>query len=257
MTNDEFIEKLNIILEKVGDAIGDDEYMDYIIVSSDPDCDADIGIDENGFLTIRRKKTYLSVSDVIAIKYRARLDESSTIDGYVRFICKDNIEARFDLDNFFKCTEITIDGRTFYQSACDIITSKDFNGEKDFWLNNKGDEILFYRDQGNSKKVIIPEGVVKIAPHAFQGAAIEELVTSNTLKCIGSWAFENCKSLKKIDLKMVEEIDNWAFYKCDSLCGKIEIPSSMRKISEKAFPSNLSGEDFINHSSIDIFKCLG
>ncbi len=67
-------------------------------------------------------------------------------------------------------------------------------------------------------KVIVPEGVKIIQKNAFSDLKfLEEVQLSSTVKDIYVSAFENCTSLKTINLNRVVKIENNAFNNCTSL----------------------------------------
>ena len=70
MRNDEFVSKFQEILDKVDEMCKLD--FDRIIVSNDPDCDPDYGVDELGRIIIDGDKTNLPVERLEQIKYRAK-----------------------------------------------------------------------------------------------------------------------------------------------------------------------------------------
>ncbi|MCR5223911.1 MAG: leucine-rich repeat domain-containing protein [Bacilli bacterium] len=82
--------------------------------------------------------------------------------------------------------------------------------EGDFIIGgNNQDELLGY--VGESKKVVIPEGIEKIGEHCFDGIELEEVILPSTL----------------------EEIKNGAFG--DIGLTRLEVPSSVTKIEDDAF----------------------
>lgn len=68
MESKEFVEKFISILTKVKDICGYN-CMEYYVISDDPDCDVDFGVDEKGFLIIESKISNLKVSDLKQIRY--------------------------------------------------------------------------------------------------------------------------------------------------------------------------------------------
>lgn len=105
---------------------------------------------------------------------------------------------------------------------------------------------------GESRDVVIPDGVHAIAKEAFDSSAIrsivipEGVVKVNLHKCselesvslpstIRTIEMYGCKSLERISLPQgMTEIDNLAFNGCHSL-GEIEIPGSVTSIGYAAF----------------------
>ena len=85
MTKNEFVIKLKEILKKAGNIA--EVSLDWIVVSNDPDCDADFGIDTEGHLILGQKKTWLPLSKLESIRYRAISDEYAfnKFDSYISF----------------------------------------------------------------------------------------------------------------------------------------------------------------------------
>lgn len=97
-----------------------------------------------------------------------------------------------------------------------------------------GKDIIGYRSGKNVRKVVIPEGVVKIMERAFSSSDISEVVLPNTLRIIGKDAFGNCENLKNIIIPDgVTIIPDSAF--CFSGLEKITLPDSVEEIRNSAF----------------------
>lgn len=83
--------------------------------------------------------------------------------------------------------------------------------------------------------VYIPETVTKIGKQAFSKSKITQVVIPNSVKRIGLGAFNNCTSLKSIEIPSgVTMILSNTFFSCESL-QSVTIPNSVRKISKDAF----------------------
>lgn len=90
--------------------------------------------------------------------------------------------------------------------------------------------------RGNSRRVIIPEGVVEIADYVFQNMSyLESIQLPTTLLSIRDSAFSECKSLKEIVIpKNVNSIRFGAFSGCTSLT-EITIPNSVTYLGSCVF----------------------
>lgn len=90
--------------------------------------------------------------------------------------------------------------------------------------------------RGNSRRVIIPEGVVEIADYVFQNMSyLESIQLPTTLLSIRDSAFSECKSLKEIVIpKNVNSIRWGAFSGCTSLT-EITIPNSVTYLGSYVF----------------------
>ena len=93
MTKNEFKTKLKEILKKAGEMA--DIPLGWMVVSNDPDCDADFGIDLEGNLILGQKKTWLPVSKLKSIRYRAILEEyeQTAFDSYISFCFEDDLKV--------------------------------------------------------------------------------------------------------------------------------------------------------------------
>lgn len=95
----------------------------------------------------------------------------------------------------------------------------DFANEYATPLHSGG--VLLLNEQFVSGRIVIPEGVEKIAPYAFSGCAdVTEFVLPDSVKSIGKFAFVNCKTLTDINIpESVTDLGAYIFYGCDELTG--------------------------------------
>lgn len=85
------------------------------------------------------------------------------------------------------------------------------------------------------KEIIIPEGVIEIGADAFWGANITSLVIPNSVKTIGSNAFQRCSHLTSLTIgSSVKEICDSAFSYCEELTS-VTFPNSVTTIGEGSF----------------------
>ena len=69
-----------------------------------------------------------------------------------------------------------------------------------------------------SPNIAVPEGVVKIGTHAFEGEYCESVIFPSTLKTVGKEAFNHCSELREVIIPDgVEELGSRAFNNCGSL----------------------------------------
>ncbi len=90
--------------------------------------------------------------------------------------------------------------------------------------------------QGNSSKVILPEGIKKIAFGTFKDRKeIEEITLPQSLETIDDYAFYSCTTLKEINIpKNVKSIGCLAFGDCES-CQNIKIGEGLELLKKFAF----------------------
>lgn len=82
--------------------------------------------------------------------------------------------------------------------------------------------------------LVIPEGITEIADNAFQLTDITNVKLPSTLETIGNFAFDQCASLKYLDLGGAVTIGEAAFGSCGSLVSVV-IPDSVTTIELSAF----------------------
>ena len=83
----------------------------------------------------------------------------------------------------------------------------------------------------------VPEGVVDIEAHAFEGCHVENVIVPATVRRIGDHAFESCLELKEVEFgdgSVLEDIGEMAFYECSKLekCG---IPAGVKRLAANVF----------------------
>ena len=81
--------------------------------------------------------------------------------------------------------------------------------------------------------------VTELSTKAFAESGIKSITLPDSVKLIGSGAFQNCEKLKTVTFgKGVTEIENFAF--SDTGLETIEVPASVTKIGTQAFEKNES-----------------
>ncbi|MBR2004481.1 MAG: leucine-rich repeat domain-containing protein, partial [Thermoguttaceae bacterium] len=89
---------------------------------------------------------------------------------------------------------------------------------------------------GRAGEIVVPEGVVWIAPDAFSGGAVESIVFPQTLEGIGEKAFANCRALKSVvgAPKTLETIRAETFASCVAL-ERFDWPENLQNVEKGAF----------------------
>ncbi len=105
------------------------------------------------------------------------------------------------------------------------------------YYDEKPDSVLSSDEQFYYKFINENEKTVRIT--GYNGNDVELAVPAeidgNTVQCIGSWAFYNCRSLVNVSIpQTVTNIENAAFYSC-SMLKTIEIPESVKNIGAYTF----------------------
>ena len=90
---------------------------------------------------------------------------------------------------------------------------------------------------GNSAKVIIPDGVRTIGENAFyDNDTVQELVLPDSVTYINSYAFAECSCLSKVHLsKNLISIGKYAFAWDDELKVTLILPEGLQILGERAF----------------------
>lgn len=108
-----------------------------------------------------------------------------------------------------------------------------FNSTAEFEVDTKGTLVQY---NGKGGDVVLPEGLVKIADHAFfQNDRILTVTVPASVKVIGAYAFAECGELEEIKLpEGLETILDHAFAECTAL-RSIEIPDGILAIKQHTF----------------------
>ena len=135
--------------------------------------------------------------------------------------------------------------------------------------NLKRIESLVFKSCGFSGSLTIPNSVTEIGHHAFYDCNnfTQELILSENLKTIGSYAFAGCSGFSKGNLTIpnsVTVIGIGAFSDCSSFNGKLTLPENLTKIGKEVFKNCkcLSGDLTIPNSVTEIgegafYDCKG
>jgi hypothetical protein len=109
-----------------------------------------------------------------------------------------------------------------------------------------------------SGDITIPEvakgyRVIQIETSAFEQAAITSVFIPNSVKTIGSYAFQRCVDLKSVRLsKQLTRIAGYTFYGCKSLTS-IDIPEGVTSIGDYAFAGCEQLKEITIPSSVEQF----
>ncbi len=102
------------------------------------------------------------------------------------------------------------------------------------------------------KKIIVKDGISKIAIEAFKDSKVEEVILPETLTKIDNTAFCDCTHLKKINLpKNLKSIGSMAFY--NTSLKEISFPENIDYIGRRAFAkTNLIIDNFTLSKNIKV-----
>eukprot|EP00984_Skeletonema_dohrnii_P007144 scaffold2577_cov104-Skeletonema_dohrnii-CCMP3373.AAC.6 len=125
----------------------------------------------------------------------------------------------------------------------------DDDGDRNFYLYRGG------RAPQHVTHVRIDKSVEAIEENAFDGCEhLVQVVTHDEIRRVGKWAFRNCKSLRRINLKSVVEIGVMAFVVCGNL-ESVEFGDKLEIIESYAF-NRCSSLQRLNLPSIVTIKLL-
>ena len=255
MDGETFVKKFGEIIEKVS-KITEMEYNDRVVISDDPDCDVDYGIDGKGNLIIDGNNTNLKVSELKDIRYRAKRGCIDEENGYIKLLFDKDLVIYIYFDDYYSLGDgkygIVCNGHYIYAS----VDMKGLSWDGRFLIS---DQKLVRCIASNEKVVEVPEGVTEIGEYAFYNSKeIEKIVLSKSVKRIESWAFGQC-GVKEIELANVEIIESKAFG--HTTIEHIVFPKTITYVGEAAFYDNTamdSIECIENHSNVvideNIFK---
>lgn len=124
----------------------------------------------------------------------------------------------------------------------------------DTFVVDEDGTLLFYNGSENIKKIIVPEGVEAIGPHAFHGCDIRSVTLPESCEYIYEGAFES-SSLEHIDLNRVSVIYPRAFF--NTHLNSISLPKGVA-VNDEAFAeceslvsiNGIDGCSFFAESSI-------
>lgn len=232
MTKEQFIKKMREILKKT------ERYYGTIIISDDPDCDVDFGVDDKGMLILgMRNTTWLPVKELEKIKYRVIPEEyeGHPLDSYICFEFKNKtrVYTGIGLDYWPGEKFAFVYNDTYWgiDNAKEVITA-DYNWDQPDEFIIKGNKLVGY--MGKEANIIIPNGIKVIGNSAFKSytGVMESVKLSDTVKEIESFAFGVTK-LKSIDLNKVEIIGDDAFRA--SQLEQVTLPKSLKVLGEQVF----------------------
>lgn len=170
-----------------------------------------------------------------------RMDDAPPVIAF-----KNSCELSDTVGMTFKtCKEFEIIGEGAYKSVDGIIYSADMS-------------ILVKCPAGREGKIVIPDGVVEIAPGAFSNSCIQEVVFPDSLRRLGMSAFAFCKRLERVDfghgLKEIGDYDNNNCFRSCSKISSLDIPEQVKFISPFAFQKCKQLKTLILHEGIEYIE---
>ena len=211
----------------------------------------DLNYERNGYNVERIKNTAKTV--IIPSSYKGL---PVTVDTYNLCINADrtnndvveeivftsgiSITKSVSFENATSLKRITVEEDNPYMKSIDgVLYSKD------------GKELICYPAAKEGKSYVIQNGTENVRASAFySNKYIENIVVPDSVISIGQGVFNECTSLKDVELsKNIELIDNATFNNCTSL-KKITIPGNVKTIKVMAFMNCSSLETVIIPNSV-------
>ncbi|MCI1720437.1 MAG: leucine-rich repeat domain-containing protein [Bacteroidales bacterium] len=125
------------------------------------------------------------------------------------------------------CGEMDTLRTDYVFSSCVIPASVTYNGHT-YRVTGIGNGA--FEGCENLKSVTLPATIINIGEEAFSESGIVSIVLPNSVKRIGEFCFQDCKSLKTVTLSnSMSYITKQAFMDCEKLMS-ITIPSSIKSI---------------------------
>lgn len=153
---------------------------------------------------------------------------------YVTTIYSNAFSDCVNLENIWLSDDITYVSNFLTFKNCKNLKYNEKDGNK--YLGSKTNKYLYlaYADTANTSTISIENGCKYIGGDAFSGRDMTEVKIPETVKVIGSYAFNYCTELEHITIPdSVTFIDEYAFNHC--AIKSIEIPSSVTSISNGTF----------------------
>lgn len=228
--------------------------------------EGDVFIDNEGVIYSEDKKRLIRFADTITIEKYKVISECEIIDdrsfeefltyaghSYEEMCFSGNSLKEIELSDGLK--EVSFAGCRHLEQIRipDSVRSITIPEEK-YQLTSiqvsKGNPVFDSRDGCNAiidsssnelilgcSRSFIPAGIISIGDYSFHQSAIEELTIPETVRHIGTWAFNHCPRLKRLSIlsPKIDLTDGDAFLEdCWSL-ESIEIHSRIENISHEAF----------------------
>ena len=162
---------------------------------------------------------------------------------------------------FYNCSSLTkviiprsvttMGEKVFYNCTGELVINNHTLVEKNYTSSNYPSNSSNGWLYGNKfTKLTLGDNVAKIGSYAFQNcSSLKSITIPNSVTSIGDTAFSDCKSLTSVTIpEGVSSIGNAAFWGCNSL-KSINIPNSVTSIGSSAF-SNCTGKLIINSKAL-------
>ncbi|MGN0476088.1 MAG: leucine-rich repeat protein, partial [Ruminococcus sp.] len=192
---------------------------------------------ENELLVYQGNDTTVAIPDEVETISVSAFQNNSTIEEVV---LNENL-TKIDSYAFENCVNLknvkmnrnleSMGSRAFYN--CTSLSEINFSEA----ITSIG-SYAFFGCTGLDGELRIPETVKSIGNYAFSGDnSLEKvkIVGNSDGTSVGSYAFQNCKSMTSVDLGSVKTIGAYAFQNCSSLSSTLTIPDSVVSANEGAF----------------------
>lgn len=190
-------------------------------------------------------EAFLNCKDLVTINFSGKAfenSESKTIKSNTFKGCSSLVEVTLpdaittlQADSFVDCTSLEMVHCLAKNLDKDAFRNTAFENSFENGVIVYNNILLKYA--GESKDLVIPEGVIDVSANALQDSDIESVSIPSTLKSIEESAFEGCKNLKSFtcdENSSLEVIHKNAFKDCTAL-EEISLSKTLNTIGEYAF----------------------
>jgi hypothetical protein len=170
---------------------------------------------------------------------------------------------------FFGCTSLAS-----VSIPATVTTIGRFAFEGPPWLSSQSGRAIacnniLIKYNGIDDEIYIPNNVTQIAPSAFEGSSVETVILSGKIYLLGSYAFYNCQSLKRVKFNRSPSVfvDEYAFANCQNLSLLAFYENSLTSIDSTAITGSPKAEiyadagtlaaEFANTNGITLNPALG
>ena len=225
------LEDNRIILDRVCKAFAEAGLSDLFAPDSNKRRSIKMGSDITGRLLLNDRPMPYKLEDVVDVRPGRTGDDRDA--RCVRIVFQDGKSLTCLIDGI----ELNIRGKTYHNtdtilSRLNYIYRKEIRGLEVHPMVIIDRVLVAFCEDFH--RVVIPEGVVRIAPYAFESSEVRRVIVPDSLQEISDFAFWDCKYLESMMFDGTEEYigDDWFGSEEERV---IRIPRRIRVNPENAF----------------------